>query len=83
MGSVFLWATCEPEAEAAEKAKDYVRASTCLQRLMTVCGGDLKSYKKRLEGRVKHLQALINKTQKVKVGSMDDDDAVDDISLDE
>ena len=83
MGSEFLWATCEPEAEAAEKAKDYVRASTCLQRLMTVCGGDAKSYRKGLEGRVKRLQALINKTQKVKVGSMDDDDSVDDVSLDE
>lgn len=79
----FIWRTFAKEAEAAEKVKDYARASACFQRVLPLCTGDLKDQKKKYAAQVKRLQPLVNKTQKLKVGTMDSDEEIDGISLDE
>ena len=78
----FLRRVLPGEAEAAEKAKDYVRASTCWQRLIPLYGGEEADYKKRAQRNVQRLQPLVSRTSKVSADVMESDDAVDGISLD-
>ena len=78
----FLRRVLPGEAEAAEKAKDYVRASTCWQRLIPLYGGEEADYKKRAQRNVQRLQPLVSKTNRISADVMESDDAVDGISLD-
>lgn len=70
------------EAQVAENAKDYVRASTCWQKLIPLYSDEETDYKKRAQGHVQRLQPLVSKANKISADVMEADDAVDGISLD-
>lgn len=71
------------EADAAEKAKDYNRAVWCWMELIPTYSEEEKDWAKRARGHVKRLQPLARKNSKVDVGTLNDDDSSDAISLDE
>ena len=72
-----------PEAEAAEQAKDYVRAVHCWTDLMPTYNEEEKDLYNRAKRNVLRLQPLARKDSKPVTGSMDDEDGLDGISLDE
>lgn len=72
------------EAEAAEKDKDYVRALNCwIEMVPTYDSTEEQDKIKAAQAQVARLSPLARKANKVNVGSLDDDDSSDPISLDE
>jgi len=72
------------EAEAAEQAKDYVRAVACWTSIIPVYGRiEEKDYIARAKANVARLQPLARKNNRISAGSLDDDDSKEPISLDE
>ena len=72
------------EAIAAEKDKDYERAVNCLTELIpTYDPEEGKQYIKELKDRILKLQPLARKSTKITMGTLDDDDSKESISLDE
>ena len=71
------------EAHAAEMAKDYNRAVYCWTELIPTYSDEEKDLKNRAVGNVRRLQPLARKNSKVEMGTLDDDDNSEGISLDE
>ena len=72
------------EAKAAEMAKDYSRALACWTDIIpTYDSQDEKSQIKDAQRNVARLSAIARKNNKISMGSLDDDDSAETISLDE
>ena len=71
------------EARAAEMAKDYNRAVYCWSELIPTYGKEEADWANRARGNIRRLQPLARKNNKVEMGSLNDDDKGEDISLDE
>ena len=79
----FLRAIMITEAETAEQAKEYQRAVNCWMALIPTYSDEEKDKKKYAERNATRLQPLARKANKLNVGSLDDDDELQSIKLDE
>ena len=79
----FLRAIMITEAETAEQAKEYGRAVDCWLALVPTYSDEEKDKKKYAQGNAARLQPLARKATKLNIGSLDDDDDADPITLDE
>ena len=80
---ISLWRTAEGEAQAAEKTGDYKRAITCYQRLLPYCTGEAAWNRNRLMRNIKRLEGVVKKTQKDVPASLNDDDEISGLNLDD
>ena len=72
------------EAKAAEMAKDYNRAVACWTDIIpTYDSQEEKSQINAAKRNVARLSAIARKNNKISMGSLDDDDSAETISLDE